>query len=361
MLASPGSSQASATESCVAVVTTPVGLAGAEPSCAPTGGVPVEDRASTMPHKASAARTANRIRNRGLAVRVIVYPPGVCCAKPVAGPPSNGVAGVSLRRYTRCGTHGRAPSGASRAATVDMRDGGRAKSVGKGLARSPGALGAPSERGLCSGRAATRRRRGGLKRRREARLRAGDENRGGGGEHLCVNAAGEDGLRRGCRHGGGSRRCARCLYCRYRPVERQVNISRHWANAAPIILSACNIAVTFWSFVYDFLSPFGENGIIAPVGPNSAGEADGPQPQAAARHHPGVRVGAQHGARAGAGRRGTLDRKTRGRTPRFGVLPLRNHVCGLFCVSGPAVAGRFVPTQPCCPRRRPGGRSLGQG
>ena len=82
-----------------------------------------------------------------------------------------------------------------------------------------------------------------------------DENRGGGGgrgEHLCVNAAGEDGLRRG-RHGGLRRRCARCLCCRYRPVERQVNISRQWANAAPIILSACNIAVTFWPFFYDFL------------------------------------------------------------------------------------------------------------
>ena len=105
--------------------------------------------------------------------------------KAVAGPPSNGVAGVSLRRYTRCGTHGRAPSGASRAATVGMRDGGRAKSVGKGLAHSPGALGAPSERGLCSGRAATRWRRGGLKRKREARLRAGDENRGG--VNICAN------------------------------------------------------------------------------------------------------------------------------------------------------------------------------
>ena len=68
-----------------------------------------------------------------------------------------------------------------------MRDGGRAESVGKGLAHSPGALGAPSERGVCSGRAATRRRRGGLKRRREARLRAGDENRGGGGVNICAN------------------------------------------------------------------------------------------------------------------------------------------------------------------------------
>ena len=47
------------------------------------------------------------------------------------------------------------------------------------------------------------------------------------------------------RHGGLRRRCARGLCCRYRPVERQANISRQWANPAPIIQSACNIAVTF--------------------------------------------------------------------------------------------------------------------
>ena len=121
--------------------------------------------------------------SRGLAARVMVSPPGVCCVWPSPGLRPTGSLARALGRYTRCGTHGRAPNGASRAATVSMRDGGRATAVGKSLARSPGALGAPSESGVCSARAATRRRRGVLKRKREARLRAGDEKSGG----ICAN------------------------------------------------------------------------------------------------------------------------------------------------------------------------------
>ena len=68
--------------------------------------------------------------------------------------------------------------------------------------------------------------------------------------------------------------------------------------------------------------------------------AEGPQEQAATRRPLDVRVRAQPGARAGAGRRETLDRNTQGEEHRDSVfLPLRGHVCGPFCVSGPGGRG----------------------
>ena len=71
------------------------------------------------------------------------------------------------------------------------------------------------------------------------------------------------------------------------------------------------------------------------------------------------------GSRRGSGRRNWPARDVRtqdtGEDTAIRCPPPAQPCMRAFCVSGPAVAGRFVPTQPCCPRRRPGGRSLGQG
>ena len=81
--------------------------------------------------------------------------------------------------------------------------------------------------------------------------------------------------------------------------------------------------------------------LLGGVHGRGAGEAEGPGPQASARSHVPVRVGAGNGAgkRGGAGRRGGARPQHTGGGRRYvsDDLPLRNHVCGLFCVSARSV------------------------
>ena len=66
--------------------------------------------------------------------------------------------------------------------------------------------------------------------------------------------------------------CARCLYCRYRPVERQVNISLNRAKSYSTIPHAYQLAINFRRIFRNVLSTFAQNGRIAPVVPIPAGQ-----------------------------------------------------------------------------------------
>ena len=154
MLSSLGSSQSSSTELWLTLaIVRPVGLAGAEPSCAATG-APMRD-------STSAARATNRMGESASSCESHRCSSVECLfARRTWRPPSLGLSELLVSANVGAGVVVRTGFGPmerrGRRLVWGMGDAGRSESGGKRPAFSLGESGGPSGSGVRSGRAATR-------------------------------------------------------------------------------------------------------------------------------------------------------------------------------------------------------------